>query len=80
MNLLWKYKRVTTANIAQRGDMFSFSIPSPFQHLQGWIKTRSKNPADAILAYRCQQAKKNDCFNNRINIINFKLNLEIWKS
>jgi len=42
-----------TANIAQRGDAFSFGIPSPFQHLQRWIETRSKNPADAILANRC---------------------------
>jgi hypothetical protein len=42
----------STAYIPQRGDSFSFVIPSPFQHLQRWIKTRSKNPADGIYAKR----------------------------
>lgn len=52
-----------TANIAQRGDTFFFSIPSPFQYLQQWIKTRSKNPADAILAKRWLQ-----CFGDSDNL------------
>ena len=58
-----KESQCTTANIAQRGDTFSFVIPSPFQHFHRWIKTRSKNPADAILAKRCSQWKKNPANN-----------------
>jgi len=47
-----KMQQLTTANIAQRSDTFSFGIPSPFQHFHRWIKTLFKNPADAILAKR----------------------------